>query len=153
MMPDPLSKVTLFAGISLDGLSALARQGVHHTFPAGRELMRQGDVSETMYIILSGRVRVERSHPALAMPLVLEEMGPGEVVGEMGVVDRMPRSATVTAMEDTETLELGALALMETLAQYPEVASALLHILSQRLRSTDELIEEMLRRRQSGATP
>ncbi|MBI2862805.1 MAG: cyclic nucleotide-binding domain-containing protein [Chloroflexi bacterium] len=139
MLPDELRKVSLFSSISLNGLSALESQGQPRAFPAGHELMRQGKPGQTMYVILKGRVRVERSHPDIQEPLVLSEMGQGEVVGEMALLDGEPRLATVTAIEDLETLEISADALTSTMLQFPDIAAALLHILSRRLRSTDEL--------------
>lgn len=150
-MPADLSQVEMFKALPLDGLSALAQQGQQRSFPAGAQLMAQGEVGETMYVILQGRVRVERSHPDLIEPLVLAELGPGEVVGEMGVLDDAPRSATVIAVEQTETLELTAPALAQTILRYPAVAGALLRLLSRRLRTTDELAAELARRRQQGA--
>jgi CRP-like cAMP-binding protein len=140
-----LGRATLFRGIPLNGLSHLAEQGREQTFPAGAILMQQGESSHNMYVIVSGKVSVERSHPALIDPIILAELGPGDVVGEMGLLDDEPRTATVIANEDTETVELGAGALSEAMVRYPEVAKSLLRMLSRRLRSTDELIEQMLR--------
>jgi CRP-like cAMP-binding protein len=142
-MLDALSQADLFEGIPLDGLARLARSGIKRIFPMGNVLMRQGDVSETMYVILKGRVQVERSHPQLSEAITLAVLGPGEVVGEMGLLDHEPRSATVTAIEDVEAMELDDLALAQTILQYPEVSTSLLHLLSRRLRTTDELSAEL----------
>jgi len=142
-----LSDVPLFSAVPLNGLSALAQRGQLRRYAAGDILMHQGEPSDDMHVILKGRVRVERSHPELLEPVVLAELEPGTTVGEMGVLDGAPRTATVTAEEETETLVLGADALAETLRDYPAVASTMLHILSRRLRSTDELIGEVLRTR------
>lgn len=77
-------------------------------FDAGTVLMRQGEIAASMHFILSGRVLVERHEPNLPDPIVLAELGPGQVVGEIGVLTGQPRSATVTAIEATETIELRA---------------------------------------------
>ena len=140
-MLDVLSQVSLFAPLPPTGLTRLAQQGKTRRFPASSHLMHQGDVGDSMYIIVEGRVRVERSHPALLEPVLLAELGPGEVVGEVGLLDGEPRTATVTAITDTETLELDATILEQTVLDYPEVGAALLRLLSRRLRSTDQLIE------------
>ncbi len=142
-----LSTVDIFKAVPLDGLFALAQKGTPRTFPSGEVLMRQGDPSDCMHVIMHGKVRVERSHPELVTPVVLAELGPGTTVGEMGVLDEAPRTAIFIAAEDTETIELHGDALAETLHHYPAVANALLHILSKRLRSTDELLSEVMRRR------
>jgi len=64
----------------------------------------------------------------------------------MGLLDGGPRSATVTAIEDTETLELHATVMAVVVMQYPLVAAALLRTLSRRLRSADELADALARR-------
>jgi len=121
----------------------LAEQGQPRTVRAGSQLMQQGDVGDSMYVIVKGRVRVERDHPQLTEPLVLAELGPGEVVGEMGLLDGEPRSASVTAIEETETVELSGTALAQMMLRFPEVSTRLLRTLSRHLQSTDELIEKM----------
>lgn len=145
-MQDVLRKLALFEQIPLDGLSQLTQQGQARTFAAGSLLMRQGASSDCMHIILRGRVQIERAHPDLKDPLVLAELGPGQTVGEMGVLDDEPRSATVVALEDTETVEISAHQLAEVVLRYPGVTSALLRTITRRLRTTDELAVEMARR-------
>jgi CRP/FNR family transcriptional regulator, cyclic AMP receptor protein len=145
-MLDVLVHVAPLRVLPIAGLSRLAEQGWPRDFALGAQLMRQGEVSESLHIILAGRVRVTRAHPQLLQPAILAELGPGEVVGEMGVLDREPRSATVTAVTTVETLELDAPTLARALLDYPEAATALLRILSRRLRTTDELLERLLHR-------
>lgn len=146
-MEEALARADGFRNIPLDGLQRLADQGSPRTFTRGSELMRQGDVGNSMYVLLGGRVRVQRSHPDLTEPMVLAELGPGEIVGEMGLLDNSPRSATVVAMEETHTMEVSAAVLSEVIIQHPTVSGALLRLLTRRLRSTDELAEEIARRR------
>jgi CRP/FNR family transcriptional regulator, cyclic AMP receptor protein len=126
----------------------MAMSGQRRHFAAGEVLIRQGDVSDCMYVLLQGQVRVERAHPDLHEPLHLADLPAGTTVGEIGVLDGGNRTATVTAVEPTETLRLPAGALAGILQAHPETAAALLHILSKRLRNTDELIDETLRRKQ-----
>ncbi len=152
-MLDALSQADMFEGIPLDGLARLARSGIRRTFAAGSTLMKQGDVADTMYVIIKGRVLVERTHPHLSEALTLAELGPGDVVGEMGLLDHEPRSATVTAIDEVDAMELDDLALAQTVLQYPEVSTALLHLLSRRLRSADELSTELLYRAGEEETP
>ena len=144
-----LDTVAIFSSIPPDGLTRLAEQGQKRIFPAGSVLMRQGEVSDGMHVVVRGRVQVERSHPDLTEPLVLAELGPGEVVGEMGVLDGEPRSATVIALEETETMELRSAQLAETVLRYPDASAALLRTISRRLRSTNELAEQLQRQGQS----
>ena len=144
-MTSPLADVALFKELPEPGLQLLAERGRPKRFAAGDAIMRQGDPSDALHVITKGRARVERSQ-AGETPLVLAELGAGEVIGEMGLLDNAPRSATVTALEDTETLELHATVMALVVMQYPQVSAALLRILSRRLRSVDELADALARR-------
>lgn len=145
-MPSILSEVEMFKTIPAAGLAELEQRGQIRTFGARRALMRQEDPGRCMYVVIKGRVRIERGHPQLKEPIVLAELGPGEVVGEAGLLDDAPRSATVTAVDETEALELDATALAQLVIQFPDVSTSLLRSLSRRLRSADELVEQMSRR-------
>ncbi|HEV8536751.1 MAG TPA: cyclic nucleotide-binding domain-containing protein [Candidatus Limnocylindria bacterium] len=143
-MTQPLSEVAIFRPLPDEALDALAARGQRRTFTAGSVLMREGEPSTTLHVVLTGRVRVERSGDS-SEPVTLAELGPNEVVGEMGVLDHAPRSATVTAIKETETLELHATALAIAIIQNPAVAAGLLRMLSRRLRNTGELVEQLAR--------
>lgn len=144
-MTSPLARVALFKELPEPGLQMLAERGRPKLFATGAVIMRQGDPSDTLHVITRGRVRVERDQ-AGETPLVLAELGAGDVVGEMGLLDNSPRSATVTALEDTETLEIHASVLALVIMEFPLVAAALLRTLSRRLRSADELADALARR-------
>ena len=144
-MKTPLDGVALFKELPEPGLQMLAERGRPRHFATGEVIMRQGDASDALYVITSGRVRVERDQ-ATETPLVLAELEPGDVIGEMGLLDGGPRSATVTAIEDTETLEIHATVLAVVVMQYPQITTALLRTLSRRLRSADELADQLARR-------
>ena len=139
---DPVSIFTLAHAsglLSLDGFARLAAAGERRTFNAGDELMRQGGDAESMYVILSGKVSVVREHPDLSSPIVLAVLGPGEIVGEMGLLDGEPRSATVDAVEDTITMEVSKEALTRSVLAHPDLYGALVKVLSKRLRDTNDL--------------
>jgi CRP-like cAMP-binding protein len=144
-MASPLAHVALFKELPEPGLQMLAERGRPKRFAAGTMIMRQGDASDALHVITRGRVRVERDR-AGETPLVLAELGAGDVVGEIGLLDNSPRSATVTAIEDTETLEIHATVMALVVMQFPQVAAALLRTLSRRLRNADELADALARR-------
>jgi CRP-like cAMP-binding protein len=144
-MASPLAAVALFKDLPEPGLQMLAERGRPRHFATGEVIMRQGDASDTLHVITRGRVRVQRDQ-ASETPLVLAELGPNDVVGEMGLLDNAPRSATVAALEDTETLEIHATVMALVLMDHPQVAAALLRTLSRRLRSADELAADLARR-------
>jgi CRP/FNR family cyclic AMP-dependent transcriptional regulator len=134
-----LADVDIFQDFPPEGLARLAAQGQARTFAAGEPLLRQGEVGTTMYVIVRGRVRKERSHPDLSEPAEVLELGPGESVGELCVLDGEPRPETVTAVEPTETIALSAGLLAETLLLYPVLSLGLLSSLSRSLRTLDDL--------------
>ena len=138
-----VSRTALFGGLPAEAQAAFAAVGEPRHFSPGSVLMHQGDPSDSMYVILRGLVRVERVHPAILDPLLLAELGAGEVAGEMGVLDDEPRTATVTAITETDTLRISDADLGGIILKFPEVSVALLHILSRRLRSTDELATQL----------
>ncbi len=144
-----LSEVDLFRSLPMEGLTRLSKYGTRKVFPPASQLLRQGDASAYMYVLVSGRVRIEREDAQGQGPILLAELGPGEVVGEMGLLDQAPRSATVTALEETEVVELSAAALSVVVLQHAESAIALLRVFSRRLRNADELAEQMLSRARS----
>lgn len=129
--------------LSLDGFARLTALGERRVFADGEELMRQSDKAESMFVILSGKVSVVREHPDLSAPIVLALLGPGEIVGEMGLLDGDPRSATVTAVEPTITMEVPGPALAQCVVRYPELYGSLVKVLSKRLRDANDLAAEI----------
>ena len=134
-----LADVNVFQDFTPEGLDRLAAHGRSLRFQAGEPLLRQGEVSGAMYVIVRGRVRTERSHPDLSEPTAVLELGPGESVGELGVLDLAPSPETVTAVEETDTIELSAMLLAETLLLYPVPAVGLLSSLSRAVRTLADL--------------
>jgi CRP/FNR family cyclic AMP-dependent transcriptional regulator len=133
----------VFDELPSEGREQLIASAQHRFYHPGSRLMEQADASDSIYVIVAGRVRVERSDPRIERPLVLAELGPGEIVGEMGVLDGSPRSASVVALDATETMEFDAGVIAATIQSHPGVAAALLRICSRRLRATNDLVTEV----------
>jgi CRP-like cAMP-binding protein len=107
-MPDlgaELAQVPLFAGLDAAELSTLARHAFVRRLARGQILFTEGEPSEHMYLVRSGRLRVYVASPR-GEELVLAVVGPGESLGELSVLDRQPRSATVDALEPAELIAL-----------------------------------------------
>jgi len=138
-VPELLRKSPLFAGFDDATLERLAEPFSEVEFPADQVMIEARTPGAGLFVICDGAVAVEAQG-------LQRELGPGDVIGEMGLLDNAPRSATVTALEDTETLELHATVMAVVVMQYPQVASALLRTLSRRLRSADELADALARR-------
>jgi CRP/FNR family cyclic AMP-dependent transcriptional regulator len=125
--------VPMLAGLSPRQRRRLAMQANTHSFPAGSLILREGDASMALYVVLSGAVRIERAARP-AGTIGLDELGPGAVFGEMGVIDDTPRSATVIALERTECALLSRWDLERPLREEGAIALALVQTLSARVR-------------------
>jgi CRP/FNR family cyclic AMP-dependent transcriptional regulator len=89
--PARLRKIPVFADLSDDELGHIAALAAEVSVPAGKELVREGDYSYDVLAVEEGTARVERHGQRIA------DIGPGDVVGEMGVLERSQRNATVVA--------------------------------------------------------
>lgn len=115
------------------GLLARIRPRMHTVnLPGGEVLMRQGDPSDCIYLVLSGRLRASLISPDGQM-VALGEIGRGEPIGEMGVISQQPRGATITALRDCVLLRLSAADFTELLQTWPNVALPLARKLMERL--------------------
>ena len=97
-------------------------------YAAGKVIFSENDVGETAYIIVRGRVEVLKMLEGKNVHLA--SIGAGEPLGEMGVIDEKPRSATVVAVEETVVRELHRDDLFQNLQEHPEVAISLLKVFS-----------------------
>lgn len=106
-------------------------------FDTGDVLFREGDAGDEAYLIRSGYVSIVKvegeKHVELAM------RGPGEIIGEMALIDDKPRSATVLAKEPVEVEVLSRTALKRMMSELPEQVGMIVHQLLQRLRDANEL--------------
>jgi CRP/FNR family transcriptional regulator, cyclic AMP receptor protein len=134
-----LSLVPLFAGVPRHRRYAIAQLAQPRRFAAGEVVFRMGQMGSALHVIRTGQMSVVRETQSEA--LILATLGPGEFFGELSLFDQGPRSATVIAAEDSETLSLGRSDILEILNRYPEVALAFLTSLCQRLRSAGNLLE------------
>jgi CRP/FNR family transcriptional regulator, cyclic AMP receptor protein len=127
-----LAGTPLFEGVDEQGLEDIAQRTVEVTFEAGQVIARQGDVGSGLFIIVSGSVRVVRDSRTLAT------LGPGEFVGELSVLDGLPRTAQIVAAEPTVCLGLATWEFEAAVRERPEVALAVLRGLAGRLRGLTE---------------
>ena len=140
-----LAKSPLLAELDPTALMFLVRLGHRRIWKAGDVLMRQGDPSTSIHFMLSGKVCAELTRRTDDRPVRLAEFEAGAVVGEMGVVIDIPRSATVTALVATETLELDAPNFDRVARAYPILHRVIARLLSERLRATEQRIGESQR--------
>jgi CRP-like cAMP-binding protein len=134
-----LADVDIFQDLPPEALTRLAAHAWTRKVAPGTPLLRQGEVDPTMFVIVHGRVRKERSHPDLSEPAEVFELGSGESVGEFGLLDAEPRPETVTVVDESEVIVLSARTLAETLLLYPLLSLGLLQSLSRSIRSLEAL--------------
>jgi CRP/FNR family transcriptional regulator, cyclic AMP receptor protein len=134
-----LAKVGLFEGLNPKYLKGLAGIATERSFKPGDYLMRQGESGIGLFIILSGKVRVEKTDSS-GRKVEVAENGPGDILGEMAVFDGAPRSASVNALVETSSLVLASWEFNAFLKAHPEAALELLPIVVKRFRETNDAL-------------
>lgn len=107
----------------------------------GERVFDLGEPSDDMYIIVSGRVGIS-VNPDPTKKIFIAEIKAGECFGEMGILDELPRSATVHVLEDTKALALGKEKLRGLLLAYPEFGLGMLRAMSLRLRTASSALAQ-----------
>jgi CRP/FNR family transcriptional regulator len=138
---DTLAQVPLFRDLSPREVQLLGATCREREYPAGATLMRQGETGVGLYIITAGSVRVT-TQSATGEERELGRLGRGEVLGEMALLDDLPRSATVTALEATRALVLPVWDFRAALRESPDMGIKLLAVLSRRLRQAEQLRDQ-----------
>jgi CRP/FNR family cyclic AMP-dependent transcriptional regulator len=132
-----LHRVPVFSALGEDELAHVAEVAVPRRFAAGEVVFREGDESDTCYIVRSGGARAVRDHPD-GRSITLANFGPGDIFGELAMFDNERRSATVEATEVTEAIAILGGDMRRLLRQHPEISIKLLSALGRRLRQTNE---------------
>jgi CRP-like cAMP-binding protein len=128
---DHLAAVPLFAAFSRKDLQKIARASDEVTVPQGRELVKQGTPGRECFVVVDGKAAVRRNNRKVAT------LGPGDCFGEMALLDRGVRTATVTAETPLTVLVLGPREFSGVIDQVPGLAHKLLATLASRVRALD----------------
>lgn len=131
-----LKSVTLFADLEQGELERFSQVAVPRSFPAGTRVFHEGDSSDACYIVRAGSFRVTREHSD-GRAITLATLGPGEIFGELAMLDGDKRSASAEALTDGELLALPAGDVLSLLARHPEIALKLVAGLVRRLRAAN----------------
>jgi CRP-like cAMP-binding protein len=137
-----LHNAPAFAGLDRNQLKLLATNVGSQSFERGEMLFHQGSIGSVLYIVVSGQVRIytiSESGQELTLAICKE----GEFLGELALLDGLPRSANAQAMRPTATLTLHHSALWHTIAACPPIAEALLGAVAARLRQTNVYAEQL----------
>ncbi|MGE5115877.1 MAG: Crp/Fnr family transcriptional regulator [Betaproteobacteria bacterium] len=119
-------------------LDAIAARGGTRQFPAHAILINEGDATDSLYIVLTGRVKVYGSGES-GRGVVFGEMGPGEYFGELSL-DGAPRSASVMTTEPTTCSVVSGAQLREFIAQHPDLA---IHLTGKLIHTVRRLTEQV----------
>jgi CRP-like cAMP-binding protein len=130
-----LRRVRLFQELDDHTLREIGNAAVEQRWDAGQEIVRQGDTGVGMFIVRSGKVEIVQDHQG--RPEKVRDLGPGDVFGEMALLDEFPRSATVRALEPTTCLGITRWHFRGILESHPAIALKLLPILTKRLRAAE----------------
>ena len=128
---DHLAAVPLFNSCSKKELGMIAKATTEMSFPDGTELMKQDQSAREAFVLTEGTVLVKRNGRKVA------ELGPGAVLGEMGLLDKGPRTATVIAQGPVDALVLGPREFAGLLDEVPSISHKLLKALASRVRELD----------------
>lgn len=128
---DHLANVPLFASLSKKDLQRVAKASDEVTIKAGRTIVEQGRTGHEFFLILEGTAVVRRNNRKVA------DLGPGQYFGELAILDRGPRSASVVATTEMDVLVLGQREFVSVLDSIPGMAYKFLTVMAQRLRDAD----------------
>ena len=134
-----LARVPLLSGLEPSELERIAQVAIPRSFPKGARIFHEGDRSDACYVIRAGEVRVTREHPD-GRAIALATLGPGELVGELAMLDGGVRSASVETLTDVDLLAVAATDMKGLLERNAQITAKLVVALTKRLRETNERI-------------
>lgn len=130
-LEEQLASVPLLAGLDPRARRRLAEIGKRRTYSADEAIVREGTTGTALYILLSGRARVEQDGKQLG------ELSAGDFFGELALIEEHPRSATVTATAESDCLLFPAWEFTALLEEHPEVAVPIMRVLIHRLHRSE----------------
>ena len=128
---DHLAMIPLFGGCTKEELQLISQKAERVSFSAGQVLTKQGSLGYEFFIIVEGEAEVSRDGKAIA------KLGPGDYAGELALLDREPRNATVTALSDLQVILLGYQEFWSVLSAAPGLDKKLLVAMAKRLRAAE----------------
>ena len=132
-----LARVPVFAELAPQDLQQIAELAVPRSFGPGQVVFREGDASDTCYIVSEGRARAVRRHRD-GRTITLANFGPGDIFGELALFEDERRSATVEAVLQTSAIAVLGPDMRRLMSQHPDITMKLVIALGRRLRDTNE---------------
>lgn len=140
-LTESLSRVWIFGGLAEDELARLSDLARIKAYKARETIVEKGDEANEFFVLLRGRAKVS-TQGSDGADAAINVMGPGEVFGEVAILDGRPRSATVTTLEECELAVVDKRAFHDLLASSPPIAVKLLAVLAGRIRDLTTRLED-----------
>src|SRR5438093_4854501 len=135
-----LHTLPLFAGLSPDDCRELERRMKHREFPPQATIIREGGPGNAAFFILSGVVAVRRKDPTSGIEFLLSELRTGQMFGEMALITRKPRNASVVAVEATTCAVLEDEDFRRVVEEHPSICLALIAVLAERVEAANRQV-------------
>ena len=132
-----LAQVPIFEALGPDDLRRVADVAVPRHFAAGQVIFREGDASDTCYVVRTGHARAVRENTD-GRTIALAHFGPGDIFGELAMFDDERRSATVEALDDLDAIAIAGSDMRRLLREHAEISAKLVIALGRRLREANE---------------
>lgn len=136
-----LGVVPVFEALGPAELQRVAGVAVPRRFDSGQVIFREGDRSNTCYVVRTGSARAIREHPD-GRTISLAHFGPGDIFGELAMFDDERRSATVEVIEPLEVLAISGIDMRRLMREHPEIAVKLVMALGRRLRDANQRLAD-----------
>jgi CRP-like cAMP-binding protein len=137
---EALKRIPLFAKVDPSKLKLLAFAAERAQYEAGDALFRQGDQADAAYIVLGGKADVLINTPS--GPLKVAEVGKDALVGDIGILCDVPRTATIQATESLITLKISKDLFYRMVADFPSISLEVMRVLAQRLEHMNEQLRD-----------
>ena len=134
-----IKAVPFFTQLSDRELDVIRAVASEKSYPKNAVVLTEGEMGDSLYMIQSGKVKVVIGDEE-GRELILKILGPGDFFGEMSMIDKQPRSASVTTIEPATFLVLSNAAFERCVEQAPRIANMVMQILAQRVREADRKI-------------
>jgi CRP/FNR family cyclic AMP-dependent transcriptional regulator len=138
-----LKQVPLFAGLADEDIRGLMSLAKRRTFRNGEVIFHREDPGQVLYVIKEGKVKICLISPD-GQEISLVVFGKGECFGEFAILDGLPRSADAVALEKVECYTLQRSDFHNAIMKNPKIAIQIIEVLTRRLRSTDQMVEDLI---------
>lgn len=137
-----LNHVYMFSDLEPAEAGILTEHSLTRTYPANSILINEGDLTDSLYVILEGEVKVYACDES-GKEVILNLMGPGEYFGELSLVDDLPRSASVMTLAPTRVMIISKASFKQCLAENAELAYNLIRSLTRQVRSLTDNVKSL----------